>query len=825
MTQQKGQEGGSTQAPKVVGPNIQGRREEYRLERRLQNGLFGGVYEARGLSSGRAFAVKVLHQSEIIKSQQADSMEFCEVPLSEINFIDVMRGSDHVMQVEDHFKDDYCNYIVFELAPGGDLLEALKLRPTGFEEHQAQFLIGQAAKGLAVLHQRHLAMQDVSLENMLINILEDGQYQIKICDPGQAIIFETDSKSGEELPVEFRGFVGKSFRPPELHLRKPYLASKVDAWCLGWSTFYLLAAQPLFLSADPAQQDADWAMFKSGEVVELFRQKGATCSRKCMDFILRLMQLDPRRRLSIAEALQHDWLADTNVRPMHAPKADKTPPAPEPVAKTVNTSPTKGKTAHSAGSLVMPGGVATTGGQQGTSQSGSAQFNGSRNSNGLSPDAGRGGRFRNPQPGGSRAAQAANASGRAPSRGQAPAWKMAPASRSESPSPGPAGGSALAFRQPQQQQVPRNASPFTSTSTSREENLARQLGTPRGKETVAPRSLASLRPGSGGSSTLQPAGNAHHSEPAVGLGSRHSGVSQYSVPTQISATNGSEGISSPTGPTAGYSTVTAAAVPVPSGTGSPGGASTVAEGHMGGLGNAAPVASRATSGTSGRQQQLGSGLWDSAGLGSTGGVSSASGVAGNHGSAGHRPSSPIPQTLIIRPGAAAGRGYSPGPMGTLGLAQRAGSPLQQHNHGGGVPAVIGGSRGAVAGAHVPIDPASGGHYWQSPRAGSPGSTVIRQSEAFARGRSATRASSPSQVTSGAAPTSIVNAYNGNPGGPTVVRPISPGVVSNVPARGSGSGFAWSPAPLSPPPNKRAVSPVPSPVGVVLTSSPVPRWVA
>jgi len=154
------------QAPKVVGPNIQGKLEEYRLERRLQNGLFGGVYEARGLSSGKAFAVKVLHQSEILKAQQADSIEFCEVPLSETKFIELMKGSDHVMQVEDHFKDDYCHYIVFELALGGDLLEALKLRPSGFEEHQAQYLIGQAARGLCVLHSRHLAMQDVSLENM-----------------------------------------------------------------------------------------------------------------------------------------------------------------------------------------------------------------------------------------------------------------------------------------------------------------------------------------------------------------------------------------------------------------------------------------------------------------------------------------------------------------------------------------------------------------------------------------------------------------------------------------------------------------------------------
>merc|ERR1719158_1466269 len=192
-------------APKVVGPNIMGTKEEYQLVRRLQSALFGGVYEAKGLSSNRDFAIKVLHKSELSKAQKVNSIEFCEVPLSEIRFAELMRGCEHVMEAEDHFEDAYCFYIVFELARGGDLLEALKQKPHGFEEAQAQFLIKQAAKGLAYLHNRRVAMQDVSLENMLLHVQEStGHYQVKICDPGQAVIFETD-QDGEEMPVGFRG--------------------------------------------------------------------------------------------------------------------------------------------------------------------------------------------------------------------------------------------------------------------------------------------------------------------------------------------------------------------------------------------------------------------------------------------------------------------------------------------------------------------------------------------------------------------------------------------------------------------------------------------
>jgi hypothetical protein len=122
------------------------------------------------------------------------------------------------------------------------------------------------------------------------------------------------------MPVNFRGLVGKSFRPPELHEQQSYAATKVDSWCLGWSTFYLLTAQPLFMSADPAQQDSDWLLFQNGDFATLFQQKANLCSPTALDFIFRLLQIKPRNRMSIKDALNHSWLADPSIEPVRAPK-------------------------------------------------------------------------------------------------------------------------------------------------------------------------------------------------------------------------------------------------------------------------------------------------------------------------------------------------------------------------------------------------------------------------------------------------------------------------------------------------------------------------
>lgn len=298
----------------TVGVEVEGGNEVYYIERHLQNAIFGDVFEATGLSSGRSYAVKVLDQdmiSRFARLQQEDH-QFCESPLCEIRFAELMRGLDNVVQLEDHFADRHFHYIVSELASHGDLLEALRLTPGGFEEEHGQLLMFGAARGLAQLHQRGLAMQDVSLENLLLHVYEDGQWQVRICDPGQAVTFTVDPISGAESPVPFRGFVAKDFRPPELYKEEEYLATKVDAWCLGWSTFYLLSAQPLFQSAQDGADDPDWKLFDSGSISKLFQKKGwrTILSATAKDFILKLMDQDPKRRMSVKDALRHPWLAN-----------------------------------------------------------------------------------------------------------------------------------------------------------------------------------------------------------------------------------------------------------------------------------------------------------------------------------------------------------------------------------------------------------------------------------------------------------------------------------------------------------------------------------
>jgi len=295
------------------GCEIIGGLEVYRIDQHLQKAIFGDVFSATGLASGRHFAIKVLDRGLVqrFSDLQIEDHQFCESPLSEVQYAEMMEGLDNVVQLEDHFSDDSSHFIVSNLAVGGDLLEALRLRPGGFEELQAREAVRGTATGLASLHQRGMAMQDVSLENCLVFVLPNEEWSVHVCDPGQACAFTFDPVSGEEVPVEFHGFVAKEFRPPELYEKQEYLASKVDSWCLGWSTFYLLCAQPLFHSADPSEPDPDFILFQT-RPSKLFSFKGwsPSLSPQAEDFIHKLMHIDPQQRMSVSDALRHPWLAE-----------------------------------------------------------------------------------------------------------------------------------------------------------------------------------------------------------------------------------------------------------------------------------------------------------------------------------------------------------------------------------------------------------------------------------------------------------------------------------------------------------------------------------
>ncbi|CEM40062.1 unnamed protein product [Vitrella brassicaformis CCMP3155] len=300
---------------------IRGQIEEYTIKKILQSSLYGKVCQGVGNVTSDDVAIKVLHKDLI--GRQEKNRQLPETPLAEVFFAHLLQGHPHVMSIREVFEDEKCHFVVSDLATGEDLVELLRKHRGDLREEHARTFLRQAAEGLAFLHSQGLAMQDFSLENCLLFLTPDGKYHVRICDPGQAVVFLM-APNGVEVPVDYRGYIGKKFRPPEVHYEgRPYFASRVDSWCLGWSAFYLLFGTELLDNAHPTDHpEDDWRWFElcRGRHERVFEALGVQdrLSPAAKDFIMRLLQVQPQQRMSVQAALNHPWLRDASLETMDA---------------------------------------------------------------------------------------------------------------------------------------------------------------------------------------------------------------------------------------------------------------------------------------------------------------------------------------------------------------------------------------------------------------------------------------------------------------------------------------------------------------------------
>ena len=83
--------------------------------------------------------------------------------------------------------------------------------------------------------------------------------------------------------------------PEILHDRIFYL-NKSDAWSLGVVTYVLLEGKHPWDGEDGSMEDVKRAL------------KNVKWSDEARDFVSGLMEIDVKRRMSVRDAMEHDWL-------------------------------------------------------------------------------------------------------------------------------------------------------------------------------------------------------------------------------------------------------------------------------------------------------------------------------------------------------------------------------------------------------------------------------------------------------------------------------------------------------------------------------------
>nr|XP_041566865.1 calcium/calmodulin-dependent protein kinase type IV-like isoform X1 [Taeniopygia guttata] len=185
--------------------------------------------------------------------------------------------------------------LVLELVTGGELFDRIVER--GFySERDAAHVVKQILEAVSYLHQNGVVHRDLKPENLLYADLSP-EAPLKIGDFGLSKIL--DEQDTMKTVCGTPGYCA-----PEILHGGPY-GPEVDMWSVGVITYILLCGfEPFF---DPRGDQYMYGRILTCDY-EFVSPWWDEVSPNAKDLVRKLIVLDPQKRLTVQQALEHPWV-------------------------------------------------------------------------------------------------------------------------------------------------------------------------------------------------------------------------------------------------------------------------------------------------------------------------------------------------------------------------------------------------------------------------------------------------------------------------------------------------------------------------------------
>ncbi|KAF2979389.1 hypothetical protein EK904_008454 [Melospiza melodia maxima] len=235
----------------------------YEMGEELGSGQFAIVRKCRERKTGLEYAAKFIKKRRLSSSRRGVSREEIE------REVDILREIQHpnIITLHDIFENKTDVVLILELVSGGELFDFLAEKESLTEEEATQFL-KQILDGVHYLHSKRIAHFDLKPENIMLLDKNVPNPRIKLIDFGIAHKIEAGN--------EFKNIFGT----PELSGASPFLGE---------------TKQETLTNISAVNYDFDEEYFSN-------------TSELAKDFIRRLLVKDPKKRMTIAQSLEHPWI-------------------------------------------------------------------------------------------------------------------------------------------------------------------------------------------------------------------------------------------------------------------------------------------------------------------------------------------------------------------------------------------------------------------------------------------------------------------------------------------------------------------------------------
>ncbi|KAI9368292.1 kinase-like domain-containing protein [Aspergillus egyptiacus] len=269
-------------------PKIQPCR--YKTGKTLGAGSYSVVKECVHIDTGQYYAAKVINKRLMAGREHMVRNEIAILKK-------ISMGHQNILTLVDYFETMNNLYLVTDLALGGELFDRI-CRKGSYYESDAADLMRAVLSAVAYLHDHGIVHRDLKPENLLFRTPEDNA-DLMIADFGLSRIMDE-----EKLHVLTTTCGTPGYMAPEIFSKRGH-GKPVDLWAIGVITYFMLCGYTPFdresnLEEMQAILNADYSFTP----VEYWRG----VSLEARDFIKSCLTIDPNKRITAHQALQHRWL-------------------------------------------------------------------------------------------------------------------------------------------------------------------------------------------------------------------------------------------------------------------------------------------------------------------------------------------------------------------------------------------------------------------------------------------------------------------------------------------------------------------------------------
>uniref|UniRef100_A0A8C6UNF7 Maternal embryonic leucine zipper kinase n=1 Tax=Neogobius melanostomus TaxID=47308 RepID=A0A8C6UNF7_9GOBI len=253
----------------------------YEVYETIGSGGFAKVKLGRHILTGEKVAIKIMNKKDLGDDLPRVKLE-----------IEAMKNlcHQHVCRLYQVIETSTQILMVIEYCPGGELFDYI-ITKDRLSEEETRVFFRQIVSAIAYVHSQGYAHRDLKPENLLI----DEDHNLKLIDFGLC----ARPKGG--LSYELMTCCGSpAYAAPELVQGKAYIGSEADVWSMGVLLFALLCG---YLPFDDDNYMVLYRKISGGKY-----DNPEWLSPGSVLLLNQMMQVDPKRRVTVRQLLDHPWV-------------------------------------------------------------------------------------------------------------------------------------------------------------------------------------------------------------------------------------------------------------------------------------------------------------------------------------------------------------------------------------------------------------------------------------------------------------------------------------------------------------------------------------